>query len=442
MPPGGRNDEDRGRPLRNLLLGDLLATIFQPARRRAGPAAAPGDMASLCRDLLGTRGEVSGMTMAQAVLDTYRTLDAAGRAVFFEMLASDHEIDAGLCLEAAEALRARRDPATLAAMRAAAEPPRQELLRRLNLAPGGTEALVRMREDLMALLPRAPHLASVDDDFLHLFASWFNRGFLVLRRMDWTSPAALLEKIIAYEAVHAIAGWPELRRRVEPSDRLCYAFFHPAMPGEPLIVIEVALSTVVPDRIGALLARDRPLLPAREATVACFYSISNCQPGLRGVSFGNFLIKQVAGELAALHPSLATFVTLSPMPGFAAWARGEVSGTDPAGLPPRALAALASRYLLEAKRGDGLPLDAVARFHLGNGAMVEAVRPGGDESARALDQSFGMMVNYRYDLGSIEDNHEAFRRTGRVAASASVTALLKDARHDKTTRWPIPSMTH
>lgn len=427
--------------MHNSLLGDLLAVIFQSRRSRSSIGHEGADLPSLCRALLGTRGELSGVAIAQSILEAYRALDASGRGDLFTMLAEELEIDADACLAAATALAADRSPASLAAMRAAAEPARQELLRRLNLAPGGTEALVRMREDLLRLLPDRPDLASVDEDFRHLFASWFNRGFLVLRRMSWSSPAALLEKIIAYEAVHTIAGWPELRGRVEPSDRLCYAFFHPAMPAEPLIVIEVALTTGIPDRIDALLSEEREILPAERATVACFYSISNCQPGLRGVSFGNFLLKQVTRELAAAYPGLVTFVTLSPIPGLALW----LAQTEP--LPSdddarrEALMRVAVRYLVEEKRPDGQPLDPVARFHLGNGARLEAIRWAADSGKRGNDQSFGMMANYLYDLEAIEDNHEAFRESGRVPIGPAVKALLRKQGSEKKSRWPILSTT-
>lgn len=428
--------------MRNSLLGDLLAAIFQSGRSQSSIRHGTADLSSLCRALLGARGELSGVTIAQSILDAYRAIGAPGRGDFFTMLADDLEIDADTCITAATALAAVKSPATLAAMRAAAEPARQELLRRLNLAPGGTEALVRMREDLLGLLPDRPDLASVDDDFLHLFASWFNRGFLVLRRMDWSSPAALLEKIIAYEAVHAIAGWPELRRRVEPPDRLCYAFFHPAMPAEPLIVIEVALTTAIPERIDALLSEGREILPADKATVACFYSISNCQPGLRGVSFGNFLIKQVARELAAACPGLATFVTLSPIPGLARWLQQTASPLPVEEDARReALMRLAARYLVDEKRADGQPLDPVARFHLGNGALLWAIRWAADQGARGNEQSFGMMANYLYDLDAIEDNHESFRESGHVSVGSAVRALLKNRGSEKRSRWQILSTT-
>lgn len=432
--------------MRTSLLSDLLASMLQVRARRPEPGSTPParGLTGLARELLGARGELSGVTIARSILDTWRGLAPDDRHAFFAALATEFEIDADACLAAAEALKAETSPANLAAMRKAAEPPRQELLRRLNLAPGGTEALVRMREDLLDLLPANPAFASVDDDFLHLFSSWFNRGFLVLRRMDWASPAALLEKIIAYEAVHEIGGWPELRRRVEPPDRLCFSFFHPAMPAEPLIVIEAALTTAIPERIDALLAEDRAVVAADEATVACFYSISNCQRGLRGVSFGNFLIKQVASELAAAHPGLSTFVTLSPMPGFAAWlkAAGHASVQTPMEDVQRgALMRLAARYLMEEKRQDGLPRDPVARFHLGNGARLEAIRWAADGSGRGMEQSYGMMVNYLYDLGAIETNHEAFRESGHVPASRQVAALLKDGKQEKTIAWPIRSTT-
>ena len=225
--------------------------------------------------------------------------------------------------------RQEASPINLQSLLEAVEPPRQELFRRLNLAPGGTAALVSMREDLIKHGGKEPELRKVDDDFAHLFGSWFNRGFLIVRPIDWSTPADILERIIRYEAVHEIQGWDDLRRRVQPSDRRCFAFFHPSLVDEPLIFVEVALTREIPASIQGLLAEEREVLPVGEATTAVFYSISNCQPGLRGVSFGNFLIKQVVEELSRELPSLTTFVTLSPVPGFAAWVAKRGSASAP-----------------------------------------------------------------------------------------------------------------
>ena len=302
---------------------------------------------------------------------------------------------------------------------------RQELARRLNRVPGATPQLVAMRSDLLRLIPRNDPRARIDLDFQHLFASWFNRGFLVLRRINWESPAHILEKIIEYEAVHAIHSWQDLRRRVEPSDRRCFAFFHPAMPDEPLIFVEVALTKGIPGSVQRLLAEDRDALAAEEADTAVFYSISNCQSGLAGISFGNSLIKQVAEDLAAELPNITTFVTLSPIPTLSRWMKEE--GIDADKLNEDELQALAARFLLTAKRPDGMPYDPVARFHLGNGAYVHAVHAGADTSDKGMSESRGAMVNYRYEAENFAENHERFAAHKEVVASKSVRALVKTA---------------
>ena len=305
-----------------------------------------------------------------------------------------------------------------------------------------------MRADLLALMNQNPSLAIVDRDFLHLFGSWFNRGFLVLRRIDWSSPAALLEKIIRYEAVHEIGDWDELRRRIDPADRRCYAFFHPRLVDEPLIFVEVALTLTLPAAIAPLLAEKRAHLSPNKARAAAFYSISNCQQGLAGVNFGNFLIKQVVEEIRRELPAIETFITLSPVPGFRAWLE---TTEDPSIAPLKtaalslaaeddwrtapevaarlraALELLAAHYFLKARRPDGRVIDPVARFHLGNGASLERIDWQGDLSPKGLAEFDGIMVNYLYDLDEIERNHEAFVNRGQIAASSAVKKLLPAA---------------
>ena len=412
------------------------------------PARVLGDDAA---ELLTVRGEASGVSRAAAVLAGYASLDAKGRIDFLRCLAEDFGPDERRLAAAVEEYRSRPDDLSARVLHDAAEPRRQELLRRLNLAPGGTAALVRMREDLLRHLGPNPALAQADPDFVHLFGSWFNRGFLVLRRIDWQTPAAVLEKIIRYEAVHEINGWPDLRRRLDPPDRRCFGFFHPALVDEPLIFVEVALTRGIPDAIAPLLDDAREPLPAAKATTAVFYSISNCQPGLRGISFGNFLIKQVVEDLRRDFPQLRTFVTLSPVPGFAAWLKAARSGNaspalsdddraDLKGLDTSAwarddasrealqpvLCRVIARYLLEARTKSGKPLDPVARFHLGNGARLERVNFLGDLSAKGLREAAGFMVNYLYDLERIEQNHEQFENRGSIAASRAVERLLRE----------------
>jgi malonyl-CoA decarboxylase len=410
-------------------LGDFLTTLFE--RRRAGDAAASGKpLPELCRALLSGQGEVSGMKRAAEVLMRYRQADTAEKAAFFRFLADEMDLDPAAVTQAAQAYAEGRDARHLSTLLEAAEPPRQELLRRLNQAPGGTADLVAMRVDLMAAAKAEPDLARVDLDFRHLFASWFNRGFLVLRRIGWESPANILEKIIQYEAVHEIQSWDDLRRRLEPPDRRCFAFFHPAMPDDPLIFVEVALTRGIPGAIGPLLAEDRTTLPAHEMDTAVFYSISNCQAGLRGISFGNSLIKQVVDVLGREVPGLKTFVTLSPIPGLVRWLEAQndahakaLLAEDSDGPDAEVLRAMAATYLLEAKAKDGQPLDPVARFHLGNGAEVHELHANADLSPKGRAQSCGAMVNYLYDPARVEQNHEAFASLQTVAATRGVKAL-------------------
>ncbi|MGH6990173.1 MAG: malonyl-CoA decarboxylase [Stellaceae bacterium] len=339
---------------------------------------------------------------------------------------------------------------TAAVVHAASEPRRQELLRRLNLAPGGTVALVRMREQLLDALVNRDDIAAVDEDFVHMFSSWFNRGFLVLRHIDWSTPAIVLEKIIRYEAVHAIHDWEDLRRRIDPPDRRCYAFFHPALVDDPLIFVEVALTRDIPAAIAPILATGREISDGEKNRTAVFYSISNCQRGLTGVSFGSFLIKQVVEEISREMPKLSTFVTLSPATGFAAWLkreRAQESSTALSESDKTMLAALdrpnwwadaeiaerlqdpvmraAAWYFLRARNSRGLPVDAVARFHLGNGARLERIDWLADVSEKAMAQGCGLMVNYLYDLDDIEKNHEAYAEGRSVVAANAVQRLLR-----------------
>jgi malonyl-CoA decarboxylase len=406
------------------VLADLLSTVLE--RRLRGGAPAPDDkrgFEALAEDLLGNHGEVFGMASARQFVDRFAALDAAGKLAVFEHITAGMDIDPAAVRDALTAYEAAPSKASYRAFMEAAEPKRQELIRRLNQAPGATARLVAMRADLLHALKARPDLAPLDLDFRHLFASWFNRGFLVLRPINWDSAAAILDQIIAYEAVHAIQSWDDLRRRLKPADRRCFAFFHPAMPSEPLIFVEVALTRGVPGSIQSVLAEDREMIAAEQADTAVFYSISNCQAGLAGISFGNSLIKQVVEDLSRELPGLKTFVTLSPIPGLTAWLREEGREDDIS--DPEALTRLAAHYLLDEKQADGAPRDPVARFHLGNGALVHAVHAGADLSVNGLAQSGGAMVNYKYDLKRISANHEAFVSAGKVAASPEVRALAR-----------------
>ncbi len=439
--------------------GELLQAISERGRallertrdRRGDATAHSESLVELCEGLLSGRGEASGVALAREILGRYGTLTTGPRIAFFEALAERFGPDPARMQTAIAAWQQKPGDETAAEVHAASEPRRQELFRRLNLAPGGTAALVRMREQLMDVLAhRRDDLAAVDEDFVHLFSSWFNRGFLVLRHIDWSTPAIVLEKIIRYEAVHTIHDWDDLRRRIDPPDRRCYAFFHPALVDEPLIFVEVALTRDIPDAIAPILATGREVIEPDKMRTAAFYSISNCQRGLSGVSFGNFLIKQVVEEITREMPKLATFVTLSPVSGFAAWLAQEraqdnstaLTAADRAPLTaldepdwwqdPAKLAALqgplmhaAAWYFLRARTPRGLPLDPVARFHLGNGARLERINWLADTSDRAMAQGHGLMVNYLYDIDDIEKNHEAYAEGRTVVAANAVQRLLR-----------------
>lgn len=408
------------------MLADLLASVFdrgkvRPISSRQGEKS----LAELARDLVGSAGEASGLASASAILSGYASLGDAGKLAFFRMLAVEMNISADKVRHALDAYEAAPSQVTYRDFAAAAEPPRQELIRRLNRVPGATGSLVHMRADLLRLGKGEPGLEALDLDFRHLFASWFNRGFLVLRPISWESPAHVLEKIIAYEAVHAIDSWDDLRRRLEPADRRCFAFFHPAMPDEPLIFVEVALMQGIAQSIQTLLSEGRDVRRAEEADTAVFYSISNCQPGLAGISFGNSLIKQVAADLSQELPELRTFVTLSPLPGFAKWLAE--TAIDASTADGTLLCACAAHYLVHVKDRGGMPVDPVARFHLGNGAIVHQVHADADTSAKGKRQSAGVMVNYLYDLGRVAQNHELFVTKGEIARSLQIRALCAAA---------------
>ncbi len=438
-------------------LNDLLSTVLERGARlidwRGSEHPSPEALAGHCADLLSSKGEATGVALAARILEGYDQLDAEGRSAFFRTLAADYDPDPEAVQDAALRYATERSPEALAALLRIAEPRRHELLRRLNLAPGGTQRLVAMRADLLRLLADEPEFARIDADFRHMLASWFSRGFLVMQPIDWNTPAVILEKITAYEAVHEIDSWEALRRRVVPEDRRCFAFFHPSMPDEPLVFVEVALTRAVPGSIQAVLAPEREPVTPGEATTAVFYSISNCQQGLKGVSFGAFLIKQVAEDLAHALPKLDTFVTLSPVPDLSRWLGGEAK-RDPDLPAARALdlfrsegwrdepkreadlkalpLPLAASYLADARRphkqGIGQPPDPVARFHLGNGARLLDIHWLGDTSEKGLAQSFGIMVNYLYDLDRIEENHEAYATEGKVTASRKIRNLAATAR--------------
>jgi malonyl-CoA decarboxylase len=436
-------------------LNELLGSVISRGRRFL-PSAAPsvpqldtGALEAKCRELLGAHGEASRVALASTILAQWDRLSDTGRTDFLAMLSTRFAPDPGGLEKAILQYRERPDSASLRALQEASEPPRQELFRRLNMAPGGTAVLVRIREYLLATKSQSTDLEVVDADLVHLFSSWFNRGFLVLRPINWSTPASILEKIIRYEAVHEIGSWDELRRRLAPPDRRCFAFFHPQLVDEPLIFVEVALTTEIPNAIEQVLRPDRIPLDPQTATTAVFYSISNCQTGLRGISFGDFLIKQVVEELRNEFKAVTTFATLSPVPGFARWLKSELASGDllqdedrsllgayieaPDAPVERehlssAIEAAAATYFLRARSKDGGIIDPVARFHLGNGARLERLNVFGDLSRTAQAQALGLMVNYRYIPEDIAANHEAFFHDGEVARSAAVDRSLRRQR--------------
>ncbi|MCF3975060.1 malonyl-CoA decarboxylase [Paracoccus salsus] len=413
-------------------LSSLVVNTGWRRGRDAGPSI-PKDLIQIARSLPGLRSETRGMAVAADVLDAYAVLDDRGKRTFFEGMRDGFDPEQEALARAAETWLKSRDPGDLESLSRLAEPPRQELLRRLNMAPGGTARLVGMRADLLRLTGGDTSFGRVDADFRHLLRSWFNRGFLELVRIDWRSPALLLEKLIEYEAVHEIRDFRDLQRRVLPVDRRCYAYMHPAMPDDPLIFVEVALTKGLPDSIQTLIDEARGPLSPVEADTAVFYSISNCQTGMAGISFGNLLIKNVVAELSRELPNLTTFVTLSPIPGLRSWleeraAAGEAPVRalldDP---QPEALAAQTARYLLLAKDGRGRPRDPVARFHLGNGAEAHRVIAGADLSPRGRSQSLGMMANYLYDRTRIEAQHDDFTERGVIAAPRRLQDVARRA---------------
>ncbi len=421
---------------------DFLSGLVKGQRGRLFAGNAQPSMAELLQKIMGNTGEVSAIVTARELLDRYGSLSDDEKLSFFETLEQEFNADKAAVEVAYKTYVANPNSANLNALSRVTEPRRHELLRRLNQTPDATHDLVSMRTDLLKLLKPHPQLKSVDDDFVRMFTSWFGRGFLVLKTINWSTSAAILERIIRYEAVHEIKDWNDLRSRIDPPNRRCFAFFHPALVDEPLIFVEVALGQDVPGSIFAILndrIEDDDWSP--EYKTATFYSISNCQPGLKNISFGNFLIKQVVQELQAEFPSIKQFVTLSPIPGFANWLNAD-EATPESSLAQlkrtvrefpekremneeqsQVLRRLMFNYLTVAKQGK-YPVDPVARFHLGNGAMIHQIHTGADVSKKGLTQSFGTMVNYLYDLRYIERNHESYVSEGVVEYSDKLKSLL------------------
>lgn len=429
------------------LLNDLMARVGEIGGRMlsVNEAHQYRSIGDLCAELLSHRGEATGAAIGGKILDGFEALDRDGKRAFFNEVRDRFGVDIAALQNSLQTWQKTGDENDARALHFAIEPKSQELVRRLNRVSSGTGRLISMRKALLAELRDNRNLKQLDDDFSHLLGSWFNRGFLELHRIDWGTSAEILEKIIAYEAVHEINGWDDLRRRVAAPDRRLYAFFHPSLRNEPLIFVEVALVDTIPGAIGPILADGGEPVDPRLAKTAVFYSISNCQAGLRGISFGNFLIKQVVEELRREFSNLDTFATLSPVPGVRRWAldavkdnadsllgtaeRELIDGLETGAILPAGpkvqpeLAHLVAKYLVHAKAPHGGPVDPVARFHLGNGACLERINPAADLSAKGLSTSWGVMVNYLYDLKSIERNHEAFANGGDVICSSNVKRI-------------------
>jgi malonyl-CoA decarboxylase len=399
------------------------------------------DAESALDAVMSANGEVSSLIYAERFLGHVEALDADALSKLVRHIATTYDIDSPALANAARDYGTTPDAKSLSQIANLAEPQWQELFRRLNAAKNGTVRLVRLRQRLLALSGNDNDIARIESGLAALLRAWFNPGFLVLHPIDWSTPASVLEKIIAYEAVHEITSWDALRARLAPEDRRCFAFFHPRMPEEPLIFVEVALTDTIPGNIADVLQIDRQITSKDTASTAVFYSISNCQAGLAGISFGNFLIKRVAQELQLEHPQLTTFVTLSPVPGLMRWMRREMPDlakqfaadgrpdwpADADALEP-AFTAAALRYFTRSDRPDGWPNDPVARFHLGNGAILEQINYGADKSPKGMAQSAALMVNYRYNLDVVEANHEAFHETKTVLLSPVLKTLKKSTK--------------
>jgi len=413
---------------------------------RAGQNRGLEELSRDASALLTAKGQASGVKVASDIIKAYGECTEPEKKEFFQFLLSEFGRDKDKLVQACLDYGQQPDHANLKTLTRVMDPKRQELIKRINMAPGGTGALVQMRKDLLKFLKADPALKPVDIDFLELFKSWFNRGFLTMQHISWSSPALILERLIAYEAVHEITSWEDLKSRLDPSDRRCYGFFHPNLTNEPLIFVEVALCKEIPVSIQDILSPHRDVVKPGQEKVAAFYSINNCLVGLRGISFGNFLIKQVVENLRSEHPKLNKFVTLSPIPGFADWLKADnravrfnldkpdmdrletpdwINDQDFADRMKLSLRPAALAYLLDRLPNSHRLHNNVARFHLGNGARIEDIQWLADTSKRGLEASFGMMVNYLYKLDQIENNHEAFAVRHEVVISKEMKALNK-----------------
>jgi malonyl-CoA decarboxylase len=415
---------------------------FLDLRRRGTTSQ---DLITLCEDLISHRGAASGIALAREVVNRYRSLDRDEKRAFFLQLSRQIRPEMEEIQRAAAEFAQTPDERTLRDLSAAMTSNRRKLFSRMNMAPNGTAAIVALRQDLMGLMREDPELKPIDEDLKTLLQTWFNPGFLTLQRIDWNTEASILEKIIQYEAVHSIQSWDDLKQRLA-ARRRCFAFFHPALDDEPLIFVEVALTKNIPSSIQMILNHESK--DSQEADTAVFYSINNCQYGLRRIPLGNFLIRRVVTELLRELPSIKTFCTLSPVSGFSKWLRNELSSEDARFLPgeqwrtlrlienpdwhlnqetcqalKEPLLKACAHYLINAKRNDK-PLNPVARFHFGNGASLHRINWLGDTSEHGISEYLGLMINYHYDLKHIDSNHEAYVQRGELAVSKSIRTIL------------------
>ena len=380
------------------------------------------DINKALESVMSKSGEISSLVFAEHLSSLIEGLDDKGFVEFFGTIQSKYDIDSNALLKASNEYSKNKTQINLEHISRLSEPQWVELFKRLNTVSEGTIRLVRLRERLRSLKQENPELEFFDRSLLKLFKHWFNPSFLVLESIDWTTPANILEKIIAYEAVHEINSWDDLRARLAPEDRRCFAFFHPLMPNEPLIFVEVALNNNMPKTIDEIIKIDRNITHDQEINTAVFYSISNCQEGLSGISFGNFLIKNVAHKLKQENEGLEKFVTLSPAPGFTRWLKKKSIDEN---MDEDILLKQALIYLTDSDRDDELPNDPVAKFHLGNGAILERINLDADLSQKGINQSKGVMVNYLYNLDALEENHELFFKTKKVQQSDAIKNLRK-----------------
>ena len=407
---------------------NLLSSIMRPSLLRSSYFRSKDfgilhdDIYKALESVMSKSGEVSSLVFAEHLSNLIEELSDKEFIKFFDSVLEKYDIDSQALLKATNEYTKNKTQNNLEIISQLSEPRWRELFRRLNTISEGTLKLVRLRERVRSLKKESQNLQFFDRSLLILFKYWFNPSFLVLESIDWSTPANILEKIIAYEAVHEINSWDDLRARLAPKDRKCFAFFHPLMPNEPLIFVEVALTSNMPESISDIIKIDRSITLDEDINTAVFYSISNCQEGLSGISFGNFLIKQVAHKLKQENDGLDKFVTLSPAPGFVKWLK-EKSIDEEAN--EEMLLKQTLIYLTSSDREDKLPNDSVARFHLGNGAILERVNLNADLSSKGLMQSKGIMVNYSYNLDTLEENHELFFKTKEVKQSDAIKSLRK-----------------